>query len=435
MAELEFDIEWIEPETTGIPEFGATWAAVRVYADDRCVTRFYDEQVNSVRKTLIRPLYPLAEWIAGHWWSLLYESVTPGRTDPNDYVHRHNLRYGRDGYAFPDMQFTPAGESVQVEWSATELSHYGVEFLDGGEAWIPRPDVEHALTRLLDTVTQRLAHHDLQETPLQEEWAAINEADSDERAFCKAAARLGFYPYDVPEPQETTILDAAEHLPEELYSSFFGTAHPDCLSDQADRLVEALRTLRSLDVQADRLLALRDEVGSYDARSAPWEEGYEYARRLRNLLDQDESVFERTSDVARAFHLQKNGSDEPIREFDSAQLFDALVVNNDRGAPGFALDKHREEAKKFALCRGLFECLNASNGQSLLVTRENTERQKRNRAFAAEFLAPSSLLSEAVSGPTVDDKELDDLADKFGVSSLVIQHQLRNHRIVDEVVA
>lgn len=435
MADLTFDIEWVEPETTEIPEFGATWAALRVYVGDRCVTRFYDEQVNSVRKTLIRPLYPLAEWIAGNWWSLLYESVTPGRIHADDYAYRHNLRYGRDGYAFPEVQFTPAGESVQVEWSATELSHYGVEFLDRGEAWIPHPDVEHALTRLLDTVAQRLAHHDLKNTPLQEEWAAINEADPDERAFCKAAARLGFYPYDVPEPQEAAILDAAEHLPEELYSPFFGTAHPDCLSDQADRLAEAIRTLRSLDVRADRLRALRDEMGSYDARYAPWEEGYEYARRLRNILDQEEAVFEQTSDVARAFYLHKNGSDAPVLEFDSEQLFDALVVNNDQGAPGFALDKHREDAKKFALCRGLFEYLHASNGEALLVTRENTQRQKRNRAFAAEFLAPSALLSEAVSGRTVDDEELDDLADIFGVSSLVIQHQLRNHRIVDEVVA
>lgn len=70
MADLTFDIEWIEPETTEIPEFGATWAALRILVDERCVTRFYDRQTNSVRKTLILPLYSLAEWIAGNWWSL-----------------------------------------------------------------------------------------------------------------------------------------------------------------------------------------------------------------------------------------------------------------------------------------------------------------------------------------------------------------------------
>lgn len=110
-------------------------------------------------------------------------------------------------------------------------------------------------------------------------------------------------------------------------------------------------------------------------------------------------------------------------------------MNDDRGIPGFALDKHRDDAKKFALCRGLFEYLNAPNGESLLVTREQTERQKRNCAFAAEFLAPSALLSEAVADRTVDEEQIEDLAETFGVSSLVIQHQLKNHNLVDTIVS
>lgn len=435
MADLDFDIEWIEPETTDIPEFRATWAGLRIYVDDRCLTRFYDEQVNSVRKTLILPVYPLAEWVAANWWSLLYESVTPGRTDADDYAYRHNLRYARDGYALPEIQCTPAGEAVQIEWSGSKLSHYGVEFLDDGEAWIPHPDFEHALTRLLDTVARRLDEHDVQDTPLQSEWAAINQADADERAFCKAAARLGFYPYDVPEAVETAILDIAEDIPPELYSTFFGAAQPERLTEQADRLTEAFRMLQNLDAPGGRLLELREEVEPYQSRYAPWEEGYEYARRLRATLGRNRPVFKTTADVAHAFHLNENGEDDPIREFDSIRLFDALVVSSGHGAPGFALDKHRDDARKFALCRGLFEYLNTANGQPLLITREQTERQKRNRAFAAEFLAPSALLSEFVSGRTVDEEELDDLAEEFGVSSLVIQHQFQNHRIVDEVVA
>lgn len=107
-ADLTFDIEWIEPESTEIREFGATWAALRILVDERCVTRFYDRQNNSVRKTLILPLYPLAEWIAGNWWSLLYETVTPGR-NPEGYPHRHNIRYGREGFALPDLSVRACG--------------------------------------------------------------------------------------------------------------------------------------------------------------------------------------------------------------------------------------------------------------------------------------------------------------------------------------
>lgn len=434
MTDLTFDIEWIEPESTEIPEFGATWAALRIFVDEHCVTRFYDRHTNSVRKTLILPLYPLAEWIAGHWWNLLYETVVPDR-GATDYPRRHNLRYGREGFALPDLQCTPAGASVSMEWTAADLNHYGVEFLGSGQAWVERADVEYELARVLDTVTQRLEQNDLRETPLQKEWADIQSADTDERDFCEAAARLGFYPYDVPSSQEETILNVAESLPQELYSAFFGAAQPARITDQAERLVEILQTLQRLDQHASRLPELREEVASYQSQYAPWKEGYEYARMLRREHFGEDALFQTTEDVAQAFFLDGNGATGRVREYDSGRLFDALVVNDNRGGPGFALDKHRDDAKKFALCRGLFEYLNAPNGQPLLVTREQTEQQQRNRAFAAEFLAPSSLLSEAISGHTADEEVVEDLAEEFGVSSLVIQHQLENHDVVDEIVS
>ena len=52
-----------------------------------------------------------------------------------------------------------------------------------------------------------------------------------------------------------------------------------------------------------------------------------------------------------------------------------------------------------------------------------------NRAFAAEFLAPSSALRSRLARPVVDGDDMDELAAEFGVSSLVIEHQVRNHRI------
>jgi hypothetical protein len=156
---------------------------------------------------------------------------------------------------------------------------------------------------------------------------------------------------------------------------------------------------------------------------------------LRDVLNLPDAVLPTTEHVAQSFFLDDSDTRTSVQEFDSAQLFATLVVTNASGTPGFAVDKHRDDAKKFALCRGMFEYLNAENGQAHMVTREQTERQKRNRAFAAEFLAPSSLLADRVSGATVDEEEVEDVADDFGVSALVIRHQLLNHNIVDEIVS
>jgi hypothetical protein len=435
MADLEFDIEWLGPESTQIPEHEATWAALRILVDGKAITRFYDERLESVRRTLIVPVYPLAEWLASHWWNLLYESVTSGRTDDADYAHRHNLRYGRSGYALPDVQFTPSGESVSVQWTAKRLAHYETEFLEDGQAWVKRSAFEHELTQVLDMVTHRLDQRGVKNTPLQEDWTYIRTSGKEERAFCEVAARLGFHPYSVPDAEEKAILDVANRLPESLYPSFFGAAHASRITDQADRLIEALESLRALNTRADDLVHLKGEVPPYTPRYAPWEEGYEYARMLRGILGKESATFPTTRDVTRAFFLDSKGTQESVKEYNSGHLFTTLVVSNERGVPGFAIDKHRDDAKKFAFCRGMFEYLNAVNGQPHMVTREQSERQKRNRAFAAEFLAPSSLLTEGVTGSMIDEEDVEDIAEKFGVSSLVIQHQLINHHIVDEIIS
>ena len=87
-----------------------------------------------------------------------------------------------------------------------------------------------------------------------------------------------------------------------------------------------------------------------------------------------------------------------------------------------------ERLKRFHFCRALAEVL-ASPDTDMLLTKANSERQQRNRAFAAEFLAPSSGLQERISGQTVNGDQIDELADEFGVSSRVIEHQVQNHRV------
>ena len=50
-------------------------------------------------------------------------------------------------------------------------------------------------------------------------------------------------------------------------------------------------------------------------------------------------------------------------------------------------------------------------------------------ALEAEFLAPAVLLRSSVSTPSVSLEEIEQLGVDFGVSVMVIAHQLENHRI------
>ena len=68
-----------------------------------------------------------------------------------------------------------------------------------------------------------------------------------------------------------------------------------------------------------------------------------------------------------------------------------------------------------------------------LLTRADSWPQRASRAFAAELLAPAAELRGRVGGQ-VTYEGVGELAREFGVSEMVVAHQLENHgiaRVVD----
>jgi len=81
----------------------------------------------------------------------------------------------------------------------------------------------------------------------------------------------------------------------------------------------------------------------------------------------------------------------------------------------------------------LFEYLTAAKTPSALVTIAGTDRQKCNRAFAAELLASKDWICKRISGTWVGPDEVDEWSDEFGVSTAVVAHQIMNHRLAKMV--
>lgn len=79
------------------------------------------------------------------------------------------------------------------------------------------------------------------------------------------------------------------------------------------------------------------------------------------------------------------------------------------------------------MCRALAEALTVR--ADAVLTRAPTHRQQRNRAFAAEFLAPAEALRQRVPHRIVHEDAVAELAETFCVSTVVIERQLENHRI------
>ena len=120
---------------------------------------------------------------------------------------RHNLRFAREGYALPNLSFIPSGERTTLVWKPESLPQADIAFLSEGWAGLDSTLVRDELASLVETVIRRLDDRGLHETPLQQDWAAIRDAEPDEAEFCRLAARLGLDPYDLSDEMQSELIE------------------------------------------------------------------------------------------------------------------------------------------------------------------------------------------------------------------------------------
>jgi hypothetical protein len=431
MAELRFDFEWLDPLGSRGAELRATWARLQIIVAGEPTTRVVDHATKSVRNSIYVPLYPLAEWFATNWWFLFGEFETPGRYARSEYERRHDLRFAQEGFALPSILIRPGGPHVRFDWRGASRPHQHVDFIASGAASIRTEVLQDAIASFIQSVLGRLADEGVFGTLLQEEWTAISEADPEEKEFSLFAAALGIDPYAVPDATATTMIEAAELLPADLLTDFFSVAEPDALSTDAWTLKNAVSRAHERSGIVTSLHHIRQQFRPrFRAGEFPWEQGYRVARELRSELGLNGQPIWGLSGLAEAIHTsEQNLEDAIVHDRLPLRGVDAVVANEDGAAPGFVVDARGQRATRFAVCRGLFEYLVAPDASASLITRTHSDRQKRTRAFAAEFLLPASALKHRINSDVVTEDEVDDFAAEYDVSPLVVRHQLVNHRI------
>lgn len=433
MSTIELLYDWLPAEGARGPELEATWARLSLRIGDSLITRVLDERSKTTRDHVYLPLYPLAEWLATHWWILLGEVATPWKVGDTAFSLRHSLADAREGYALPALTILSQGESVQLAWHQEALPFHGLEFLTRGQIDVPTAILRATLTDFIRTVVARLQELGIEGTLLEEEWNAIESTDPEEREYCESTAALGLDPYSLDDQQRREIVTIGNRLPASIRSEFFAIARAGCLVEESKLLLDSLKIGRANTADLQALRELRPEVQSLSILRSPapaWEKGYGVARELRQRLNLDhrpvpslpalsEALGSTPAELAQAIHEQPSPT----------AFYDAVVGLNSKGSPGFVVTSSREESRRFNLCRGLFEFLTTESADAALLTSARSDRQAMNRAFAAEFLAPASGLQARTSGASISTDEVDVLASEFGVSPLLIAHQIENHQI------
>ena len=432
MPEIRFEFDWVDSDGIKGPELSTTWAALQIVARDSVITRILDGRSKSVRDFIFVPLYPLAEWLATHWWFFATEYPNPSKLGDPEFRHRHSLNSSREGYAFPDLHVTSSGTRTFLAWGSGAPKWSKVEFLDQGYASLNSAEFRQACSDLIDSVIRRLESSGIENSYLQEEWAAIQstELDEEELKFCESAAALGWDPYDLKDSQRDDLLSLGNALGE-LTDETVQVVNPSDIRDQTSAIVSAIGISKQNRVPIGHLNSKQEPFDLNYLGISPWQVGYERARKFRQQLRLDGLPIPAIPILAKVLDLNLelvNEVTNPVQVLSKTPLVDGVVTLNDDQSACFAFRQFSDTGKKFGLCRALAEVLSPVQSGALL-TQSHSERQQLNRAFAAEFLAPSDSLRQKVTRQIVDDEEIDDLADEFGVSPFVIKHQIENHRI------
>lgn len=424
--EVSFDTEWQDGDGIAGAELAATFASLRIRVHDDVVTRLLDERAKTVRDFAYVPLYPLAEWLVANWWFLAYEFDNPDKDADPDFARRHALRTNTDGYAFPDLVVVPSGGRTHVSWGGEPSPWTKIDFLARGQASVSGNAFREACADFIDGVGRRLLAFGIHDTFLQDEWAAIRGADEDEVSFCQTAAGLGWDPYELDDQERQQVSEVADKL-----GPLRGEAVPVLDTSnplkECSTIISSLEAARATSLELGHLGALIRRTGA--SQGPPWDRGYDLARQARDHLGLDGGPIPTMESLAGALDVDHGAlqrATRPLPTLEGLRLVDGVVSGEDANV-SFGLRARGEHGRRFLFCRALAEAM-TSDGDAL-ITQGRTERQRSNRAFAAEFLAPSSGLRERVSHPVVGDDEVGELAEEFGVSTMVIKHQLENQGI------
>lgn len=419
MTQLMFETDWAEMTGTDRPEIIHTYAHLKISVGSTTVTTAHRRDSGTISDRLLISLYPLAEWIAANWWTLTEESELPGRTG---FLDRHAMNRGRSGYCVPDLRFSPEGDDLLVKWVAYNFQHAPIDFITDGSMRLMKEHVEDVLRGFVDKVCDRLGNAGITDSWMQEEWASIQKTicDTDETEFCKAAAWLGRDPYDLSDDDANQISSLYSSIPEALREDAFRASATHDASEIATWIRDAVSKPPSNGATAKTLQEFRASLSARKS-SRPWKVGYELASEVRRRFRIEGLV---PTPLEKIFD-----GELPISHVSTAPTnVDALCFL--QASPVYQTAKPRSDSLRFVVARGLYDYFSTDAPYSLLTT-ARTERQKENRAFAAELLAPADELRLRVRREQLTSDELLDLASEFDVSSHVVAHQIRNNEIAE----
>ena len=397
-----------------------TLAEIGIFARDKCLSELVDQE-NKPQEGANLSGYQLAEWFAWNWWRLRWEPYPDSPPIPRflgasclDWEQSHDIASIGSGWTWPNVTINPDGVNVILRAvSERRLEIAPLTYTSDEEVTVTAEAFESGVEDFVKRVLDRLDSRPLKDTALQSTWEDLESERKDPEVsfYRKLEACAGFDPDEAPKRLIDRLLAEVEKFGSEAVSEV-ALDDPDLLSGLQSLAQEYGTEIRSSD---GALLS-----GSPEHCTLPWVEGVEAARALRSQEGLGFAISDKTlaelCGISPQFLKRRRGSSL------------SFVLEN-----AIVLSPRSRQGRRFGAARLLgdriltdfWQCENLRP-----ATRTYTFRQKRQRAFAAEFLCPIDFLRDFLGGDFSEESR-QDAAQHFGVSQDTATLQLINNGDLD----
>lgn len=481
---------------TATPEDSASWGAIQIWASGQNLTANLDQ--GEVLSSAHWYLLPLVEWLAENWDPLLHEERLPNINSADtaatalelskhapalateidviswetawyDWWKRHCLQSGREGGLLPNVVLRRVRDYVEVSWNdhptAGAPNGFGFTTSSGAELFEPAevagPLFEVATAMVdflvdlgvpgprLDAVRTALSDvHGGDRYATRVRWLAAQESHRAEPGGWapnrKDPATWDDMVRSLHEGADPRAVDAALATEKsELVISrsspaalLFSTVSPTVTGDDVRALSALLLDSFTPHPDHSELLTVGGSV-PLDDRVPVWEQGYDLAEHLHDVLNLDiTSGWVDVEAVLQAFGVRivkSKLTDPAIR---ACSVFGPqhrpTVLRNQNVNLG-------ESAWRFVaaheLCHLLFDRAHGVNVSIASGQWAPRGLERRANAFAAMFLMPVQLVEQLVANtvdPLVEKTELLRLADTLRVTPRAAVHHFYNLTLMTE---
>ena len=419
---MKHSIKWQDDAVNAAPEERATVCDLRLCIKDQNVTAHILNGAASDHITIA--LYGLIDGLVHDWWSIF------GARDREVSLTRY-----RTGYLFPDIRLQFDGEVLEIAAHQFAYSDPDLRFWSGSSVLLSRDEGEAWLSSFVKEVLSRLEERGIRNTSAALRWQRVKSSlESSERLFCEAAGSLGIDPYQISDDVADFIERAEEIFDGEALIEFISGAkevdHSRLIS-WVDRMVHTKKITYRLAKLRPIVDKIAKEVPSRPGEPA-WSAGYRRARATRKEIGLGHHHrFASFQQLAFLFGAAKNYNLAPTVSGISALRREAfgdihVHVRNYGDFDGAGA------THLFALARAVGDAACFPEPQASPINRlQHAYRQAAARAFAAEFLAPI----DEIRSMQEDEHDEYSMANEFGVSPMVIQHQIENSERIIQACA